>query len=214
MKQQFSRTRMQIPALDEGSPSPDEGAQSSHEGQQLSMLNHAVQFYEDDAFLIDAVKAFVLEGLHASEPIAVFMTPAHKQLMEQALGTEEARGALPRGASRKVLYHDADETMQKFMMNGWPEEQLFMAVIGQILQPLFGDRPVRVFGEMVCVLWGQSRYRAALRLEELWNALIGRHSLCLLCAYCITGFRGKGGHESYRQVCDLHHHVHPDSRAA
>ncbi len=104
--------------------------------------------------------------------------------------------------------------MRRFMLNGWPEEHQFMSVIGQIVQPLFGDRPVRVFGEMVSVLWGKHQYRAALRLEELWNALIGRHSVCLLCAYCITGFRGKGGRESYRQVCDLHRHVHPDSKAA
>ena len=215
MKPQLSRTQLSVPPLDEQIPAAQEdGSPSGQEGQQLSMLGHAVQFYEDDSFLIDSVKRFILDGLQAHEQVAVFVTPAHKESLEHALKNEEASGAVPRNATRNVLYHDAEDTMRKFMTGGWPEEHLFMAVIGDILQPLFGDRPVRVFGEMVCVLWGKSQYRAALRLEELWNALIGRHPVSLLCAYCITGFRGKGGHESYRQVCDLHHHVHPDSKAA
>ena len=215
MKRQVSRFPMQVPAHDERSSSAGkEETPSGQEGQQLSMLTHAVQFYEDDSFLIDSVSAFVLEGLHADEQVTVFMTPAHTQLMKQALRNEEMAGTLPRDASRNVLYHDAEETMAKFMVDGWPEEHLFMSVIGQLLQPLPEDRRVRVFGEMVCLLWQKHQYRAALRLEELWNTLIGRQAFSLLCAYCITGFRSKDARESYRQVCGLHGHVHPHGHAA
>jgi hypothetical protein len=47
---------------------------------------------------------------------------------------------------------------------------------------------VRVFGEMVSLIW-QSRQRATERLEELWNQVIQEHSVPLLCAYALAGNR-------------------------
>jgi hypothetical protein len=42
---------------------------------------------------------------------------------------------------------------------------------------------VRVFGEMVALLWADGDRNGALVLEELWNDLTRRMSFPLLCAY-------------------------------
>ena len=49
-------------------------------------------------------------------------------------------------------------------------------------------RAVRVFGEMVDLLW-QSDARITQRIEELWNEVIEAHSVPLLCGYSLAGIK-------------------------
>lgn len=48
------------------------------------------------------------------------------------------------------------------------------------------NRSVRVFGEMVDLIW-ISNPEATLRLEELGNEVIESHSVTVLCAYSVGG---------------------------
>jgi hypothetical protein len=191
----------------------DADSPSGDEGQQLSIPTHTVQFYEDDSFLIDSVATFVKEGIEAQDTVVMFLTPQHRQLLDQALRADDAGPGLREHAG-SLAFYDAEDTMAEFMVEGWPEESLFMPMMDRILRPLSEGRPVRVFGEMVALLWTQGQFRAALRLEELWNALIARQPFSLLCAYGITGFQGKEARESYRRVCAQHNHVHSQDKAA
>lgn len=52
--------------------------------------------------------------------------------------------------------------------------------------------PVRIFGEMVAVLWAEGKTRTAIRLEELWDELATRHAFSLLCAYPMSAYRAEG----------------------
>lgn len=73
-----------------------------------------------------------------------------------------------------------------------------------------GDRPVRVFGEMVGVLWLLGERPAAIRLEELWNAALGHLSFSLLCAYPVAGFRNGEPHAlALADVASTHGRVIP-----
>src|SRR5256885_1581269 len=47
---------------------------------------------------------------------------------------------------------------------------------------------VRVFGEMVDVLWKRGRGTSALELEVLWGRLLAAHDVDLLFAYAHTSF--------------------------
>ncbi len=192
---------------DPGEPSEQTGTQSPCPSHEPEDLPHTVQFYEDDAFLVESVKTFVMEGRSAGARVVLVMTPRHQQAVAQAL---ERTG----GTDGSIEYYDAETAMGKFMVDGWPDERLFRLVVGTLVQPPSQDRPVRVFGEMVALLWEQQRYRAALRLEELWNALIRQQPCALLCAYCITGFRSEDTRASYLEVCHLHDQVRPAERAA
>lgn len=202
------------PSHEDAHPSADSRPSAAIQGQQLSILGHAVQFYEDDAFLIEAVKAFVTEGLRGNEQVVLFATPEHQLAVKQALQEELEDTEAPRERTAAILYLDAGDVLAKVMVNEWPDEARFMATVGAFLKPLSQERPIRVFGEMVALLWTQQKHRAALRLEELWNKLIEHQPLSLLCAYCITGFHGKTSCDSYQQVCRLHRHVRPTEKAA
>lgn len=51
---------------------------------------------------------------------------------------------------------------------------------------------------MVALLWAKEKTRAALRLEELWNALTTRH-VSLLCGYPMSGFPNQDKNLSFLQ---------------
>src|SRR6201993_3840250 len=44
-------------------------------------------------------------------------------------------------------------------------------------------RPVRVFGEMVSLLWDAGLIDAAIEVEAMWNELGAQYQFSLLCAY-------------------------------
>jgi hypothetical protein len=54
------------------------------------------------------------------------------------------------------------------------------------------NQPLRIFGEMVAVLWNDGKHDAALSLEELWNDLREEHDFSLFCAYPLKCFEQAG----------------------
>ncbi|MDP9275804.1 MAG: MEDS domain-containing protein [Chloroflexota bacterium] len=60
---------------------------------------------------------------------------------------------------------------------------------------------MRVFGEMVALLWAEGDRNGALVLEELWNDLTRRLSFPLLCAYPASFFSTDA--ESVVHVADI-----------
>jgi hypothetical protein len=207
MKQESSTTN--APHSDPGQGAP---YTPSVEGpSQLDLLAHTVQFYEDDAFLIESVAAFVRDGLAANERVLLFITPQHRQALEQKLGEDHGSGH-HLGKEAEVRYFDARDTLAKFMVQDWPEEHLFLSVMKSLLASTSAEKPLRVFGELVALLWVDNKHRAALRLEELWTTLMHQRPFALLCAYSITGFPGRDLCESYLEVCGLHSHVRPTNQ--
>jgi len=136
---------------------------------QMGEREHFVQFYEDDVFLENSVAGYVGTGLEKGEGAVVIATREHRVAIAKKL---KARGINLAEARSKGLYIalDAAETLERFMVDGMPDPQIFTQVVGRVLQQLLnGRKRVRAFGEMVAILWAQGNKAAAIRLEELWN---------------------------------------------
>ena len=95
------------------------------------------------------------------------------------------------------------------MIDNWPNELRFKNVTGSIIGQASQHGPVRVFGEMVAVLWAEGRTRAAIRLEQLWNNLIAEQSFSLMCAYPKSQF--SEDNDSLQTISRLHKHVENQS---
>jgi len=65
-------------------------------------------------------------------------------------------------------------------------------------------RKVRIFGEMVAILWGRGLFTATIRLEQLWNDLGSRFSFSLFCAYPLSLFANDREAHDLLQVCAQH----------
>jgi PAS domain S-box-containing protein len=145
---------------------------------------HIAQLYSHETVLIESLRMFTTRGLSRGEAVLLVLTPSHRGPLLQHL---KAEGVDVDGLQRtgQLLLLDAAELLASFMLDGMPDATFFSMRLGDIvarMRPSGSTRKVRVFGEMVDLLW-HSNQPAAIRLEQLWNDLIEGSGLSLFCAY-------------------------------
>ena len=170
---------------------------------ELSPCEHVVQIYEDDAVLLESLADFVRSGLDQGEAAVVIATPEHRKSLQARLSSKGTAVAAAENSDRLILL-DAEETMSRFLVDKWPDEELFREVIGEILERAKGEgRKVRAFGEMVALMWAQGFCGATIRLEHLWTDLCREQAFSVFCAYPRIGFTGDAADDIHR-VCEMH----------
>src|SRR5687768_141840 len=99
---------------------------------ELAPCDHLVQMYEDDDVFLDSLEGFVSGGLRAGDATVIIATAAHLANLEERL---QARGFQLDVATARDQYIalDAEETLAKFLVNGWPDDEKFHAVVDEIL---------------------------------------------------------------------------------
>ena len=145
----------------------------------------------------------------AGQPAIMIATAEHATAIEQHLAGKLIECARSRQNGDLVML-DAEETLDLFMVGDIPDEAMFEANVGRMIQQALSGRPtvVRAYGEMVDVLWKQGRSQSAISLEILWNKLALKHNFALLCGYAMGSF--------YKQTTQLeeiaaqHSHVVAD----
>ena len=112
-------------------------------------------------------------------------------------------------AAVRVRFLDAADTLARLMVDGWPDESRFRAVLGPVLaQAGSQGGPVHAFGEMVALLCMEGRYEAAVRIEQLWNLVAADYRFALFCAYPWSLFTDETQARAFEQVCAEHHCAH------
>jgi hypothetical protein len=170
---------------------------------EIAPCEHVVQIYENDENFLDLLSGFVSGGVNAGECAVVIATTAHLAALEERLA---ALGYFVPSLISKTQYIplDAEETLSRFMVNDWPDENLFHKVISEVIVRAKGNsRKVRAFGEMVAVLWAKGHIGATVRLEHLWNRFCENEAFCLFCAYPRSGFTQDAA-ESVMHICSAH----------
>ncbi len=175
---------------------------------EVSPSGHFVQFYESDEFLLDAVSGFIGSGLAEGDVCIVVSTKTHQERLEDRL---KANGLLTASHMQgKYISLSAVEMLSKFMVDGLPDPERFAEVFRNIIaQAARGGRPVRVFGEMVALLWAEENQVAAIQLEELWNNLHTIASFTLFCAYSMHSFAGETCRGAFNDICKQHSLIIP-----
>jgi hypothetical protein len=169
---------------------PHTNAHAADPATHPAPCGHLVQFYADHNRLLDTLERFISAGLGSGEGVVVIATPPHLHALEARL---QARG-IDLVAARNdnhYLPFGAQDAMDRFMVDAWPDSGRFGAFLDETLARARGaGRKVRAFGEMVAVLWAAGQRETALELERLWCDACGRGQLTLLCAYPTSGFSG------------------------
>jgi len=134
---------------------------------------HAVRFYDDEKSLAKIVAEFLGDGLTDGTPGIVVATPAQGAAIVRELG---ARGldVVSLKQSDDLVLLDAADTLSSFMANAKLDARAFndslCAVIARVCRGRT-DRTVRIYGQMVDILWKEGKRDLAIRLEMLWNQL-------------------------------------------
>jgi anti-sigma regulatory factor (Ser/Thr protein kinase) len=174
--------------------------------------DHIVQFYEHDAELAEIVARW-LRGASSEEVSIVVATQAHREQFAAALAAEVTPSS--RG---RVVWLDAAATLARLIRNDEIDAAAFDSVVGGVVREAAQDgRAVRVYGEMVALLWKAGNVLGAIELEGHWNALADEAPFALLCSYpaAIIGDSEHAG--ALTQVCEAHsacHHSCPDDGTA
>jgi len=167
-----------------------------------------VFFYDVASEMAVAVADYVEAGLGVGEPAIVIATTPHLADIDAALSNNGVDMSLAR-ARGSYLALDAADTLDAFMVHGSPDADRFRKVIAGTLDAVRVDGvPVRVFGEMVALLWHQGNVASAVALESSWNELAEQQRFSLLCAYPTTVL-GSAELSDVNQVCHLHSVVLP-----
>jgi len=174
---------------------------------------HDVQFYFDDQFLIESLSAFVRNALDAGTSAIVVATRSHCVSLADRLRRDgtDLTSAIGHG---RYMALDAAETLDRFMLNGSPDELRFGECIGDAIScsahaALCQNATVSIYGEMASILWQRRDTQGALRLEELWNRLSAHYSFHLLCGCPITSFDRRTHTDLFSQICCQHDAVIP-----
>jgi hypothetical protein len=150
---------------------------------------HIVYPYTDENLVGQAVCLFASAGLRNGEGVVLIMTNAHCEPIRRRLQTERFNvEAYER--SGQLTCVTTDDLLGKFMASGRLDKALFRSTIGGLIgrarASASNGHPgkVRIFGEMVSQL-RTTDLTATTRLEELWNEVIDKHSVSLLCTYAL-----------------------------
>src|SRR6478736_4641202 len=133
--------------------------------------DHAVTFYDEDDDLAASVADFVMEGVALGEPTIMVATVEHRAIIDETLlrrglDVHEAK----RSGQLRLL--DAEETLASLIRGGLLDAPTIRLTVGALIDATAANgKRVRVFGEMVALLWKQGNVAAAIELEGLWNDL-------------------------------------------
>jgi PAS domain-containing protein len=173
---------------------------------------HAVQFYENDSALIEALGKHIGTALESGDTTIVIATKAHRDGLAQEL---RLRNINVSAAVKAGLFIelDAAKTLASFMVGGGPDKQKFEETVGALVSQAAartkpGHRLV-AFGEMVALLWAEGKRDATVRLEELWNELAEQYTFDLLCGYPIGVFDRLEHRQLFFSICGEHTDVNP-----
>jgi PAS domain S-box-containing protein len=174
----------------------------------LGTADHLVRFYDDNDLLMTEVGDFIDAALRVGGSAIIIATPDHvsslrRRFCEGSIGPQQVAAL-----AAKLSFHDAEETLNQFMIDGWPDASRFDAVVGKIVRMACAEGGiVHAFGEMVALLCAQDRFDAAIRLEEMWNTLAGETQFSLFCAYPWKLFPTTESSSAFRAVCKAHSHI-------
>lgn len=153
---------------------------------------HLVRFHgpHEDPGIPD-VAEFLIEGLESGDAILVIVEQQRWQALEGALNPVAARLGIAADSGR-LVFLDAETALARFTVDG----RLDMARFDALMDPIIGQirglkRSVRVYGEMVGLLWKSGNAQAAIELERRWNRMLDTGWLTLFCGYPIDIF-GEG----------------------
>jgi hypothetical protein len=150
------------------------------------------------------------DGLVAGQPGLIVASEAHSRGIQDQLAARliDVRRAIEVG---DLFIVDAQQLLDQFMVNGEPDPNAFDVSVGGTIERILRGRSerslVRVYGEMVDILWKNTQSQAAIRLEILWNKLASSHGFALLCGYSMGNFFKHA--EGLEEVRRHHTHVEP-----
>jgi hypothetical protein len=170
---------------------------------------HVMQVYGSEQALVQRVGSYLANEINMGRHAIVIATSPHAV----AFARECQRcGIAATGDSPPFTFMDAEATLAKILVNGYPDERAFDESVGACIRGLAARSDiagVSAYGEMVGALWRAKQFPAAIRLEQLWNNLLKSVPIRLFCSYQIDVFGPDFDPDLLAAVLSAHHELLP-----
>lgn len=158
--------------------------------------SHIVYPSSDETLISEAVRVFASSGLSQGDAVIIVGTAWRCREVEKFLRAEgfDIESLVSTG---QLAFLQAGALLTALTEGGMPDATLFKRRVGRIVEKASVNsatgvpRRVRIFGEMVSLLYASSNVAAAERLEQFWNEMIESHSISLFCAYSLRPESGQ-----------------------
>lgn len=180
---------------------PDEG---TCEGSD----RHGLQVYASDASFVEGFAKFIAMGLNSGNAVMVLATEAHLQgLMREIQTRGFSLDAIIKCGSYIPL--DVREALSSFMIGDRPDPSRLENTVSNLVKaaskaPNGATRRVLACGECAPILWKQGNPDAALRLEELWDAISHQYELKTLCGYIDGSLQEQENERIFQAISSFH----------
>ena len=173
---------------------------------EIEPKDHFLQVYESDDVLIDSLEAYVCSGIVKGDGVVIVATEAHLISLNERL--ERIFNVKKLMADKQFIPLNADIILEMILVHDTVDEQKFMLLINDILSMVRQNKEnrIRVYGELVAILWRQGNRNAVLTLEKLWDKLCKTGAISLFCAYPKDGF-SQDEINSIQEICHCHNCV-------
>ena len=166
--------------------------------------DHIVLFYADDGELARKVGDYLIEAIDKGGAAIVVSTWEH----QLSLGRRLAQAGIDLAAARAAGVYtelDAADTIGRFVIGDRADAASFWAEITPAIRRAAGlGQPVRIFSEMVSLLWDAGLVSTAVEVEAMWNELGVQFPFSLVCAYPLTSVTDGDLRDPLTDVCRAH----------
>ncbi|HEY1371505.1 MAG TPA: MEDS domain-containing protein [Candidatus Binatia bacterium] len=154
-----------------------------------SPFRHFVQLHKSAERLAAEIAGFTSAGLAAGEAVIIVARPHHAKLLLQALADLGVDSERYQAAGQLKLV-DAEATLATIMGPSGFDRERCHAAFGAVIDEVRGAgyEHIRLYGEMVDMLWQRGYFAAAILLEEYANDVGRLHDLAIFCSYLLDGF--------------------------
>jgi DNA-binding NarL/FixJ family response regulator len=173
---------------------------------------HEVQFYSDDALLLDTYARFIAVALKSGRAAIAVISQSRSA---GVLSRLKAQGLDVDAATQQGTYIqlDASKMLSTFMVNDMPDATRFFPVVGGLIEAAAKaarqqDHGVVACGECSPLLWAEGKAEAAIRVEQLFDELGKTFGMDILCGYALSDFHGKEDEHVFQRICAEHSAVY------
>jgi MEDS: MEthanogen/methylotroph, DcmR Sensory domain len=173
---------------------------------------HEVQFYSDDALLLDTFVRFIAAALKSGRAAIVVITELHRDGLVSRL---KSQGLDVDAATQQGTYIQLDvhKTLSTFMANDMLDSTRFFRVVGGLIESAAKAARQQHHGVVACgecspVLWAEGKADAAIRVEQLWDEVGKTFGVDILCGYDLSSFHGEEDEHVFQSICAEHSAVY------
>jgi len=174
--------------------------------------SHEVQFYSDDAVLLDTFARFIAVALKSGRAAIVVITESHRDGIVLRLKTQglDVEAATQQGT---YIHLDVDKALSAFMVNDIPDAARFFEIVGGVVEAAAkaakGEHScVVICGECSPTLWAEGKAGAAICVEQLFNQVGKTFGLDILCGYALSSFHNEEDEHVFQSICAEHSAVY------